>query len=326
MQEPLLTENRSRHVLFPIQYHDVWSMYKKHVSTYWTVEEIDFMKDMDDWNKLSNDEQHFIKNVLAFFAASDGIVNENLALRFMKEIKAPEVLAFYTFQNAIETVHSETYSLLIDTYIKDDVEKNRLLNAVETIPCVGKKANWAMKWIQDDESAFAKRLVAFAIIEGIFFSGAFCAIYWLKEKGLMHGLTFSNELISRDESLHTEFAILLYSHIANRLSEEEIHSIVKEAVDIEKEFIIDSIPCALLGMNNDLMREYIEFVADRLVVQLGYNKIFNTDNPFQFMDRIGMDLKANFFETRVSNYSKAELHNANSKPLVFDTGDDDDDF
>lgn len=326
MQEPLLTENRSRHVLFPIQYHDVWSMYKKHVSTYWTVEEIDFMKDMDDWNKLSSDEQHFIKNVLAFFAASDGIVNENLALRFMKEIKAPEVLAFYTFQNAIETVHSETYSLLIDTYIKDDAEKNRLLNAVETIPCVGKKANWAMKWIQDDESAFAKRLVAFAIIEGIFFSGAFCAIYWLKEKGLMHGLTFSNELISRDESLHTEFAILLYSHIANRLSEEEIHSIVKEAVEIEKEFIIDSIPCALLGMNNDLMREYIEFVADRLVVQLGYNKIFNTNNPFQFMDRIGMDLKANFFETRVSNYSKAELHSANSKPLVFDTNDDDDDF
>lgn len=299
-------------------------MYKKHVSTYWTVEEIDFMKDMDDWNKLSSDEQHFIKNILAFFAASDGIVNENLALRFMKEIKAPEVLAFYTFQNAIETVHSETYSLLIDTYIKDDVEKNRLLNAVETIPCVGKKASWAMKWIQDDESAFAKRLVAFAIIEGIFFSGAFCAIYWLKEKGLMHGLTFSNELISRDESLHTEFAILLYSHIANRLSEEEIHSIVKEAVEIEKEFIIDSIPCALLGMNNDLMREYIEFVADRLVVQLGYNKIFNTNNPFQFMDRIGMDLKANFFETRVSNYSKAELHSANSKPLVFDTNDDDD--
>lgn len=324
MQEPLLTENRSRHVLFPIQYHDVWSMYKKHVSTYWTVEEIDFMKDMDDWNKLSSDEQHFIKNVLAFFAASDGIVNENLALRFMKEIKAPEVLAFYTFQNAIETVHSETYSLLIDTYIKDDAEKNRLLNAVETISCVGKKANWAMKWIQDDESAFAKRLVAFAIIEGIFFSGAFCAIYWLKEKGLMHGLTFSNELISRDESLHTEFAILLYSHIENRLSEEEIHSIVKEAVEIEKEFIIDSIPCALLGMNNDLMREYIEFVADRLVVQLGYNKIFNTNNPFQFMDRIGMDLKANFFETRVSNYSKAELHSANSKPLVFDTNDDDD--
>lgn len=326
MNEPLLTENRSRHVIFPIQYDDVWSMYKKHVSTYWTVEEIDFMKDMDDWLKLSDDERHFIKNVLAFFAASDGIVNENLALRFMQEIKAPEVLAFYSFQNAIETVHSETYSLLIDTYIKDDVEKDRLLNAVETIPCVGKKANWAMKWIDDKESSFQKRLVAFAIIEGIFFSGAFCAIYWLKEKGLMHGLTFSNELISRDESLHTEFAILLYSHIVNKLSEEEVHSIVKEAVEIEKEFIIDSIPCALLGMNNDLMREYIEFVADRLVVQLGYSKIFNTSNPFQFMDRIGMDLKANFFETRVSNYSKAELHSADSKPLVFDTNDEDDDF
>jgi ribonucleotide reductase beta subunit family protein with ferritin-like domain len=324
MGEPLLTESRSRHVIFPIQYPDIWAMYKKHVSTYWTTEEIDFSKDMNDWEKLSDNERHFIKNILAFFAASDGIVNENLVIRFMSEIKVSEALAFYSFQNAIETVHSETYSLLIDTYIKDENEKNRLLNAVETIPCVGKKAAWAMKWIEDTESTFAIRLIAFAIIEGIFFSGAFCSIYWLKEKGLMHGLTFTNELISRDESLHTEFAILLYSHISNKINEEEVHSLIKEAVMIEKEFIIDSLPCSLLGMNSDLMSDYIEFVSDRLVVQLGYNKIFNTDNPFQFMDRIGMDLKTNFFETRVSSYSKAELHNSNAKPLEFDTNDDDD--
>ncbi len=323
MEEPLLTENRSRHVIFPIQYYDIWSMYKTHVSTYWTTEEIDFAKDSNDWVKLSDNERHFIKNVLAFFAASDGIVNENLVLRFMSEIKAPEALAFYSFQNAIETVHSETYSLLIDTYIKDSSEKDRLLNAVETIPCVNKKAQWAMKWIEDKESTFAMRLIAFAIIEGIFFSGAFCSIYWLKEKGLMHGLTFSNELISRDESLHTEFAVLLYSHIVNRLPENDVHCLIKEAVDIEKEFIIDSLPCSLLGMNSDLMSQYIEFVADRLVVQLKYNKIYNTKNPFPFMDRIGMDLKTNFFESRVSSYSKAELHKNDTKPLEFDTNDDD---
>ena len=319
-----LSEDEKRFVIFPIKQDAFWDMYKKAVSAFWTPEELDLSKDYDDFMKLTDNERHFVENVLAFFAASDGIVNENLALRFMQEIKAPEVLAFYSFQNAIETVHSETYSLLIDTYIKDDVEKDRLLNAVETIPCVGKKANWAMKWIDDKESSFQKRLVAFAIIEGIFFSGAFCAIYWLKEKGLMHGLTFSNELISRDESLHTEFAILLYSHIVNKLSEEEVHSIVKEAVEIEKEFITQALPCRLIGMNSELMTQYIEFVADRLVVQLGYNKIFNTSNPFQFMDRIGMDLKANFFETRVSNYSKAELHSADSKPLDFDMNDDDD--
>lgn len=322
MEEPLLTENRSRHVIFPIKYIDIWSMYKKHVSTYWTAEEIDFAKDMNDWEKLSDNERHFIKNILAFFAASDGIVNENLVLRFMSEVKAPEALAFYSFQNAIETVHSEVYSLLIDTYIKDEVEKSRLLNAVETIPCVGRKANWAMKWIEDEKSSFAMRLIAFSIIEGIFFSGAFCSIYWLKEKGLMHGLTFTNELISRDESLHTEFAILLYSHIVNKIEEKDVHSLIKEAVDIEKEFIIDSLPCSLLGMNSDLMSDYIEFVADRLVVQLGYNKIYNTTNPFQFMDRIGMDLKTNFFESRVSSYSKAELHKTNTGPLEFNMDDD----
>lgn len=320
--EPLLTETKNRHVIFPINYDDIWSMYKKHVSTYWTVEEIDFSKDGADWAKLSNDEQYFIKNVLAFFAASDGIVNENLVLRFMSEIKVPEVLAFYSFQNAIETVHSETYSLLIDTYIKDDIEKSKLLNAVETIPCIKKKADWAMKWIESTDDNFATRLVAFACIEGIFFSGAFCAIYWIKERGLMHGLTFSNELISRDESLHTEFAILLYSHIKNKLSEEKIHSIIKEAVNIEKEFIIDSLPCRLLGMNSDLMSEYIEFVSDRICIQLGYNKIYNVSNPFDFMDRISLEDKQNFFEVRVSNYSKAELHNNENSKLDFNMEDD----
>lgn len=320
--EPLLTETKNRHVIFPINYDDIWSMYKKHVSTYWTVEEIDFSKDGADWAKLSEDEQYFIKNVLAFFAASDGIVNENLVLRFMSEIKVPEVLAFYSFQNAIETVHSETYSLLIDTYIKDGIEKSKLLNAVETIPCIKKKADWAMKWIESTDDNFATRLVAFACIEGIFFSGAFCAIYWIKERGLMHGLTFSNELISRDESLHTEFAILLYSHIKNKLSEEKIHSIIKEAVNIEKEFIIDSLPCRLLGMNSDLMSEYIEFVSDRICIQLGYNKIYNVSNPFDFMDRISLEDKQNFFEVRVSNYSKAELHNNENSKLDFNMEDD----
>ena len=320
--EPLLTETTNRHVIFPIQYDDVWSMYKKHVSTYWTVEEIDFSKDGKDWDTLTQDEQYFIKNVLAFFAASDGIVNENLVLNFMSEIKVPEVLAFYSFQNAIETVHSETYSLLIDTYIKDEIEKNRLLNAVETIPCIKKKADWAMKWINSTDDNFATRLIAFACIEGIFFSGAFCSIYWLKERGIMHGLTFSNELISRDESLHTEFAILLYSHIVNKLSEEKVHEIIKDAVTIEKEFIIESLPCRLLGMNSELMSQYIEFVSDRIAVQLGYNKIYNIVNPFDFMDRIGLEDKQNFFEVRVSNYSKAELHNTENSTLEFDMTDD----
>ena len=320
--EPLLTETKNRHVIFPIQYDDVWSMYKKHVSTYWTVEEIDFSKDGKDWDTLTQDEQYFIKNVLAFFAASDGIVNENLVLNFMSEIKVPEVLAFYSFQNAIETVHSETYSLLIDTYIKDEIEKNRLLNAVETIPCIKKKADWAMKWINSTDDNFATRLIAFACIEGIFFSGAFCSIYWLKERGVMHGLTFSNELISRDESLHTEFAILLYSHIVNKLSEEKVHEIIKDAVTIEKEFIIESLPCRLLGMNSELMSQYIEFVSDRIAVQLGYSKIYNITNPFDFMDRIGLEDKQNFFEVRVSNYSKAELHNTENSTLEFDMTDD----
>ena len=320
--EPLLTETKSRFVIFPIQYNDIWSMYKKHVSTYWTVEEIDFAKDNKDWDKLEKGEQHFIKNILAFFAASDGIVNENLVLNFMTEIKVPEALAFYSFQTAIETVHSETYSLLIDTYIKNEEEKTRLLNAVETIPCVAKKANWAIKWIENKKDNFATRLVAFACVEGIFFSGAFCSIYWLKERGVMPGLTFSNELISRDESLHTEFAILLYSHIVNKLSEKEVHDIIKDAVVIEKEFIIDSLPCRLLGMNSELMSQYIEFVSDRICIQLGYSKIYNVSNPFDFMDRIGLEDKQNFFEVRVSNYSKAELHNTENSKLDFNMDDD----
>ena len=320
--EPLLTETKSRFVIFPIQYNDIWSMYKKHVSTYWTVEEIDFAKDNKDWDKLEKGEQHFIKNILAFFAASDGIVNENLVLNFMTEIKVPEALAFYSFQTAIETVHSETYSLLIDTYIKNEEEKARLLNAVETIPCVAKKANWAIKWIENKKDNFATRLVAFACVEGIFFSGAFCSIYWLKERGVMPGLTFSNELISRDESLHTEFAILLYSHIVNKLSEKEVHDIIKDAVVIEKEFIIDSLPCRLLGMNSELMSQYIEFVSDRICIQLGYSKIYNVSNPFDFMDRIGLEDKQNFFEVRVSNYSKAELHNTENSKLDFNMDDD----
>jgi len=320
--EPLLTETSSRYVLFPIQYPPIWSMYKKHVSTYWTVEEIDLAKDHDDWEKLSDNERHFIKNVLAFFAASDGIVNENLVLNFMSEIKVSEVLAFYSFQNAIETIHSETYSLLIDTYIKDETEKDRLLNSIETIPSIRKKADWAIKWIENKKDSFAIRLIAFACVEGIFFSGAFCSIYWLKEKGLMHGLTFSNELISRDESLHTEFAVLLYSYIVNKLSQEEVHEVITDAVSIEKEFITESLPCSLLGMNSDLMSEYIEFVADRLVVQLGYDKIYETSNPFDFMDRIGLEDKQNFFEVRVSNYSKAEIHNTKDSKLDFDLDED----
>lgn len=321
--EPILKENKDRFVIFPIQHHDIWEWYKKSEASFWTAEEIDLHQDLTDWTeKLTDDERYFIKHILAFFAASDGIVNENLVLNFMSEIKVPEVLAFYSFQNAIETIHSETYSLLIDTYIKDEIEKNRLLNAVETIPCIKKKADWAMKWINSTDDNFATRLIAFACIEGIFFSGAFCSIYWLKERGVMHGLTFSNELISRDESLHTEFAILLYSHIVNKLSEEKVHQIIKDAVNIEKEFIIESLPCRLLGMNSELMSQYIEFVSDRIAVQLGYNKIYNIVNPFDFMDRIGLEDKQNFFEVRVSNYSKAELHNTENSTLEFDMTDD----
>lgn len=309
LEEPFLIENRNRYVVFPIQHDDIWQVYKKSVSSFWVSEEIDLHRDMDDWEKLTDNEKTFIKNVLAFFAASDGIVNENLAQRFYNDVAIPEVRCVYGFQIAIETIHSETYSLLIDTYIKDDKEKDHLFNAISTIPSVKRKAEWALKWISDDESDFATRLIAFACVEGIFFSGAFCAIYWLKERnGLMPGLCFSNELISRDEALHTEFAVLLYSKLQNRKSESFIHDIIKECVDIEKEFIIESIPCALLGMNSELMSQYIEYVADRLLVQLGYNKIWNSSNPFDFMERISMSNKTNFFEARVSEYSKARVN------------------
>ena len=303
--EPILQDNPNRFVLFPIKYHKIWEMYKKQMGLFWTAEEIDLGKDLVDWPKLKSDEQHFIKNILAFFAGSDGIVLENLGSRFMNEIQLPEAKCFYGFQIAMENIHSETYSLLIDTYVRDEKEKNRLLNAIETIPSVEKKAKWALRWIEDKESNFATRLVAFAAVEGIFFSGSFCAIFWLKKRGLMPGLTSSNELISRDEGLHTEFACLMYSMLENKLSQDTINEIIKESVEIEKEFINDSIPCRLIGMNAVLMSQYIEFVADRLLVQLGYEKIYNSSNPFEFMEMISMEGKTNFFEKRVMEYSKA---------------------
>ena len=313
--ETLLQPADNRYVLFPIKYDSIWSHYKKQMASFWTAEEIDFSKDEEDWEKLNDKEKHFIKNVIAFFAASDGIVLENLVERFMNDISIPEVRCFYGFQIAMENIHSETYSLLIDKYIKDEQEKNKIFHAIETIDCVRKKASWAIKWINDEHSNFATRLIAFVCVEGIFFSGSFCAIYWLKKRGLMPGLTFSNELISRDEGLHTDFAILLYSMIDNKLSEKTIHEIFKEAVDIEKEFIIDSIPCAMIGMNNNLMSEYIEFIADRLLKQLKYNPLYNTKNPFDFMELISMKSKINFFEKRNPDYNIANvnLDNKNNK-------------
>ena len=314
-QETLLKPADNRYVLFPIEYDKIWSHYKKQVASFWTAEEVDFSKDEEDWEKLNENERHFIKNVIAFFAASDGIVLENLVERFMNEISIPEVRCFYGFQIAMENIHSETYSLLIDKYIKDEREKNKLFRSIETIDCVKNKAEWAIKWIQDENSNFATRLVAFICVEGIFFSGSFCAIYWLKKRGLMPGLTFSNELISRDEGLHTDFAILLYSMIENRLSEKTIHEIFKEAVNIEKKFIIDSIPCAMIGMNSVLMSDYIEYIADRLLKQLKYNTIYNTKNPFDFMELISMKSKINFFEKRNPDYNMANvnLENKNNK-------------
>lgn len=304
--EILLRENPNRYVIFPIKYPDIWQMYQKHRSVDWNVEEIILTDDRGHWEtKLNDDERHFIKNILAFFAGSDGIVMENLTSRFSNEVQIPEARFFYAFQNMIEGIHSHTYSLLIDTYITNEKEKDHLFKAIETIPSVAKKANWALKWIEDDKSTFATRLVAFAAVEGIFFSGSFCAIYWLKKRGLMPGLTFSNELISRDEGLHTDFACLLYSYIKNRRSQEEIHEMFKEAVEIEKEFINDSIPCRLIGMNAELMSQYIEFVADRLLTQLGYEKIWNSTNPFDFMELISLRVKANFFERRVGEYQLA---------------------
>jgi ribonucleoside-diphosphate reductase beta chain len=306
--EPLLLENKKRFVLFPIQHPEIWKMYKQAEASFWTAEEIDLAPDLKDWERLSSGEQHFIKHVLAFFAASDGIVNENLAERFLSEVQVPEARCFYGFQIAIENIHSETYSLLIDTYIKDGAEKDRLFNAIDTVPCVTKKADWAMKWISGDAS-FAERLVAFAAVEGIFFSGSFCSIFWLKKRGLMPGLTFSNELISRDEGLHCDFACLLYSMLNNKMEEWRIREIITEAVAIEKEFILDALPVSLIGMNAKLMSEYIEFVADRLLVALGYSKAYGTANPFPWMDLISLQGKTNFFEKRVAEYQKAGVMN-----------------
>jgi ribonucleoside-diphosphate reductase beta chain len=316
--EFLLKKNSKRFVLFPIEHNDMYQMYKKAESSFWTASEIDLVKDISDWEKLTNDEQHFIKNVIGFFAGSDGIVMENLATRFMNEIQIPEARAFYSYQIFNESIHSETYSLLIDTYIKDNEEKERIFNSIENIPSVAKKAAWAYKWIENKEVSFATRLIGFAIVEGIFFSGSFCAIYWIKKRGLMPGLTFSNELISKDEGMHCEFATLLYSKIKNRLDEKVVHQIFREAVEIEKEFIVDSIPCAMIGMNSDLMKQYIEFVSDRLLVQLGYKRIWNAENPFDFMEMISLRPKANFFEIRVGEYAKSKISESSNNFEISD--------
>ncbi|TFK28848.1 ribonucleotide reductase small subunit [Coprinopsis marcescibilis] len=308
-EEPLLKESKKRFVLFPIQYHEIWQMYKKAEASFWTAEEMDLSKDMHDWNnRLNDNERHFISHVLAFFAASDGIVNENLLERFSNEVQAAEARCFYGFQIMMENIHSETYSLLIDTYIKDAAQREYLFDAVDTIPCIKKKADWALKWITDRQSTFAERLVAFAAVEGIFFSGSFASIFWLKKRGLMPGLTFSNELISRDEGMHTDFACLLFTHLKRRPHPEVVKHIITEAVAIEQEFLTDALPVRLIGMNSELMCQYIEFVADRLLVSLGNEKVYNSSNPFDFMDMISLQGKTNFFEKRVSDYSKAGVN------------------
>ncbi|KAL7928913.1 ferritin-like superfamily [Trichoderma chlorosporum] len=314
VDEPILQENPQRFVLFPIKYHEIWQMYKKAEASFWTAEEIDLSKDLHDWNnRLNDDEKYFISHILAFFAASDGIVNENLVERFSGEVQIPEARCFYGFQIMMENIHSETYSLLIDSYIKENSQRDYLFNAIDTIPCIRKKADWAIKWIQDKNSSFAQRLVAFAAVEGIFFSGAFASIFWLKKRGLMPGLTFSNELISRDEGLHTDFACLLHSHLKNRASKEMIRDIITDAVRIEQEFLTEALPCALLGMNSNLMKQYIEFVADRLLVALGNEKIYKSSNPFDFMENISLGGKTNFFEKRVADYQKAGVMNSTKK-------------
>jgi len=303
--EPLLAENPNRYVMFPIQDQSIWSMYKKQVECFWRAEEVDLSKDLTSWATLNSDEQYFIKMIIAFFAASDGIVVENLGMRFMSEVQLSEARAFYGFQIAMENIHSEMYSLLIDTYIKETDEKQKLFEALNNFPCIRKKADWAIKWINDKRSSFATRLLAFACVEGIFFSGAFCSIYWLKKRGKMPGLTFSNELISRDEALHTEFAVLLYRKLTKKLPKKKVVEIIKEAVEIEQEFICEALPCRLVSMNSKLMSQYIEFVADRLIVQIGHEKIYNASNPFDFMEMISIEGKTNFFEKRVGEYALA---------------------
>ena len=317
--EPILTPDQNRFVMFPIKYNDIWEMYQKQVDCFWRPEEIDLTKDISHWETLNEAERYFISRILAFFAASDGIVLENLAMRFMNDVQISEARAFYGFQIAMENIHSHTYSLLIDTYIKNTEEKDRLLNAIDHFPCIKKKSDWAQKWIHDNRSTFATRLVAFACVEGIFFSGAFCSIYWLKKRGLMPGLTFSNELISRDEALHCEFAILLYNKLIKKMSKARIHEIIREAVEIEVEFICEALPCRLIGMNSLLMTQYIQFVADRLCVQLGYDKIFNVKNCFPWMELISLESKTNFFEKSSDAYA---LANKSNMAEAFDLMDD----
>jgi len=307
MLEPLLQENENRFVMFPLQDKEIWDMYKKHVASFWTAEEMDLSQDVKDWKKLNSNERHFLKHILAFFAASDGIVLENLLENFGLEVQLPEARCFYAFQAAMENIHSETYSLLIDTFVKDDVEKTQLFRAMHNFPCVAKKAKWAMTWMQEGSIPFAQRLVAFAAVEGIFFSGSFCALFWLKKRGIMPGLTFSNELISRDEGLHTDFACMLYHKLRKPLSQEAVRNIIKSAVECEKAFILEALPVSLIGMNNLRMAEYIEFVADRLVSVLGCPKIYRTANPFEWMEMISLQGKTNFFEKRVGEYAKANM-------------------
>jgi len=318
--EPILKENKDRFVIFPIKHQDIWEWYKKMEASFWTAEEIDLSQDLNDWNnKLSADEKYFIKHILAFFAASDGIVNENLAENFVNEVQYAEAKFFYGFQIMMENIHSETYSLLIDTYVKDEAEKNELFNALDVFPAIKKKADWALKWIESD--SFAERLIAFAAVEGIFFSGAFCSIYWLKKRGLMPGLTFSNELISRDEGVHCDFAVHLHNHhLVNKVSKDRIRTIIVDALNIEREFITESLPVSLIGMNAGLMTQYLEFVADRLLVELGCDRVYNTSNPFDFMDMISLQGKTNFFEKKVAEYQKAGVMNTDTEAqkITFD--------
>ena len=310
--EPILQENKNRFVIFPIKHHDIWEWYKKMEASFWTAEEIDLHQDLTDWNnKLSDDERYFIKHILAFFAASDGIVNENLAENFVNEVQYAEAKFFYGFQIMMENIHSETYSLLIDTYVKDEAEKAELFNALEVFPAIKKKADWALKWIESD--SFAERLIAFAAVEGIFFSGAFCSIYWLKKRGLMPGLTFSNELISRDEGVHCDFAVHLHNHhLINKVPKDRIKEIIVDALDIEREFVTESLPVSLIGMNAALMTQYLEFVAGRLLVELGCERVYGSANPFDFMDMISLQGKTNFFEKRVAEYQKSGVMNTDS--------------
>ncbi|MFV8359154.1 ribonucleotide-diphosphate reductase subunit beta [Flavobacterium sp. LS1P3] len=318
--EPILQENKNRFVIFPIKHHDIWEFYKSMEASFWTAEEIDLSQDLNDWNnKLSDEERYFVKHILAFFAASDGIVNENLAENFVNEVQYAEAKFFYGFQIMMENIHSETYSLLIDTYVKDEAEKDELFNALEVFPAIKKKADWALKWIESD--SFAERLIAFAAVEGIFFSGAFCSIYWLKKRGLMPGLTFSNELISRDEGVHCDFAVHLHNHhLVNKVPKERIRSIIVDALNIEREFITESLPVSLIGMNAVLMTQYLEFVADRLLVELGCDREYNTSNPFDFMDMISLQGKTNFFEKKVAEYQKAGVMNTDedAQKISFD--------